>query len=112
MSKGTVAMGLLRLKFQNGLPNAVKSMGAASPSTLETANTTPVRRAREETGKTTHRIVRHFGTPRARAASRREAGTSRKASWALIKIMGIMMKAYATEPERPEKLPKERTTSA
>src|SRR5713226_2202205 len=112
MSNGTVAMGLPRLRFQNGLPNAVNNMGAASPNALAIARTTPVNRARDETGKTTQRIVLHLGTPRAREASRREVGTSRKGSWALIKIIGIMIKAYATEPDKPEKPPRDRTTRA
>jgi len=73
-------MGFLRFRFQKGLPKAVNSIGAASPKALDTARTAPVNNARDETGKTTPSIVRHFGTPRAKDASRSDDGTRRNAS--------------------------------
>jgi hypothetical protein len=93
MSKGTVAMGFAGFTFQKELPKAVNSIGAASPSAREIAKTAPVINAREETGTTTPNIVRHLGIPKANDASRRESGTSRNASWALIKMIGIIMNA-------------------
>src|SRR4029077_2629497 len=110
MSRGTVAIGLVMLRFQNELPNAVNSIGAASPRARDIAKTTPVMSAREDTGRTTPRIVRHLGTPRARAASRRESGTSRSASWALMRMIGTMIKAYETDPAKAEKPPHGLTT--
>ena len=93
MSMGTVAIGLLRFKFQKGLPKAVNSIGAASPRALETARIAPVNNAVFETGKTTQSIVRHFGTPNANDASRREVGTRRNASWEVMTKIGTMIKA-------------------
>src|SRR2546426_11551600 len=92
-------------RFQNGLPNAVNNIGAASPRARDIAKTTPVISAREETGKTTPRMVRHLGMPRAREASRSESGTSRSASWAVMRMIGTMIKAYETDPAKAEKPP-------
>ena len=86
-------MGLVRFRFQKGLPKAVNSIGAASPRALETARMAPVNKAVCETGKTTQRIVRHLGTPNASDASRSDVGTNRKASWEVITRIGTIMKA-------------------
>src|SRR4026208_2301287 len=105
-------MGLVGFKFQNEFPNAVNNIGAASPRALENARTAPVIKAREENGKTTPIIVRHLGMPRASDASRRESGTNRSASWALMRTIGTIMKAYATDPDIAENPPVGSTTSA
>src|SRR5262245_45623319 len=105
MRCGTVAMGLLGFKFQNGFPKAVNNIGAASPRARATARRMPVKSARDATGRTTHRMVRQTGIPRASEASLKWEGTRRRASWVLIMMMGTMIKAYATAPEKPEKVP-------
>ncbi len=93
MSMGTVAMGLPRFKFQNGLPKAVNNIGAASPSAREIAKTPPVIKALEETGNTIPIMVRHFGTPSASEGSRSDGGTKRNASCEVIRTIGTMIMA-------------------
>ena len=56
-------------------------------------------------GSTTPMIIRHWGTPRASAASRRVCGTRRSTSSTVRRMIGTMITARATAPARPEKLP-------
>ena len=65
-----------RLKFSESVKPAMISSGAVSPMTRATASVTPVMIPAMAVGRTTLTMVRHFGTPRAYAASRSSCGTS------------------------------------
>ena len=95
-SKGLVLM--------NGLPKTSSSTGAVSPAIRATASMTPVVMPPMAVGRTTFRMVRHFGMPSAREASRSSFGTSLSISSVERTTTGIIRIARASEPAKPERL--------
>src|ERR1035437_4187986 len=87
----------------NWLPNAVRSSGAVSLAALATARSAPVTMPGRAVGRTTETIARHLRTPRAREASRRWSGTSRRASSDVRTMSGSMRIPRARQPAQAEK---------
>jgi hypothetical protein len=100
---GSAAIGWSRSKLRYWLPRAVNRRGAVSPAMRATASRAPVMMPGRVVRMTTERLVLHRGYPRARAASRRELGTSLIISSVVRRIMGTMSSARATLPARAEK---------
>ena len=71
----------------------------------------PVTMPARAVGSTTRSTTFHSGTPRARPASRSEAGTSRTISSVVRTTIGSMMTASATPPATAENRRMGRTTS-
>ena len=105
MKTGSVAIRPSNgLRFVGG-DATVSSSGAASPITRAMASVTPVAMPAAEVGSTTLTTVRHFGTPRARDASRSRFGTSLSISSVDRTTTGIMSTVRATAPAMPIRTP-------
>ena len=63
--------GSSRFQLKNWFPSVVRSSGAVSPPARATERTKPVMIPALALGRTTLITMRHFGTPKASAASRR-----------------------------------------
>ena len=85
------------------MPNAVNKSGAVSPATRANASMQPVMMPGDAVRRLTARIVFHFGTPSASAASRRLEGTVASISSVVRVIVGTIIIASATPPAKAEK---------
>ena len=81
------------------------SSGAVSPMTREIESMMPVVMPAMDVGSTTFTTVSHFGTPRARDASRSSFGTSLSISSLERTTTGIISTARATDPMKPIRMP-------
>jgi len=81
---------------------AVNQIGAVSPIARAMLNTDPVRMPGIAVGKTTVRIMYQRVAPRARAPSRNEPGTARRASSAARMRIGNESIANVQAPERSD----------
>jgi hypothetical protein len=86
------------------MPTAMSS-GAVSPMTRAIARVIPDAMPPTDVGRTTLRIVRHFGTPRAYAASRSSFGTILSISSDARTTTRIMRTDNATAPAKPSRTP-------
>ena len=80
------------------LPKTSSMIGAVSPAIRAMASITPVVMPPIAVGRTTFRMVRHFGMPRAREASRSSFGTSLSISSVERTTTGIIRIVSASEP--------------
>ena len=90
------------LMFTPVVRPTVTSSGAVSPMTRATASVMPDAMPAIAVGMTTLRIVRHFGTPSAYAASRSSFGTILSISSVERTTTGIISTHSATAPAKPQ----------
>src|ERR1035437_2955477 len=105
MSNGRLCIGFKMFVVIYGFPNAVNNNGAVSPATLATESITPDSIPLNPHGTTIFKITLWYGNPKASPASFNEEGISFNVSSVERIIMGNIIIANATLPDKAENVP-------